>query len=270
LINKNAFWQRNYLYPFAIAVAFPGIRFMLNWFNAFMRVKERSQILQTSGTGKMSTLRFLELKKSYDDRIAAISKYIDQEAALQVELNSRNTEIITLKGQLETKISSYDQMFLNLTSNFSKLNEDFIMQEKNLLSSNKSLEFFNLRKNISFLKGNYNVEFWSSSKNSLSTFIKEINVEIKINDNQYYIICFKDNFNEHEYISNITDYVYDFGKNSILVKLELENDVNMRSDADRSFYSLFDKELKLYENGVTLIGYLNDDKKNLRLELKRL
>lgn len=100
LVNANANVSKNYIFPLLIAFAFPFIRFGLNWFNAFMRTKERSQILQTSGTGKMSTLRFLELKKSYDDRFNQISEYIDEEAKLATKLNNSETD----KSKLEEDV----------------------------------------------------------------------------------------------------------------------------------------------------------------------
>jgi len=106
LINNNANVCRNYLCPLVIAFLFPGVRFGLNWFNTFMRTKERSQILQTSGTGKIATLRFLELKKSYDDRLASISTFIDSEAQLQTQLNNaetENTQHKTMKIELDKK-----------------------------------------------------------------------------------------------------------------------------------------------------------------------
>ena len=128
LIESNSSWKRNYIFPLACALAFPGIRFGLNWFNAFVRTKENNSILRTRGTGKMSTLRFLELKDSYDQRLAKISDYLDSEAQIQIDLNKTKSENIEISEKLINK----DNELAELSAKQSAMKIEFDFNKSNI------------------------------------------------------------------------------------------------------------------------------------------
>lgn len=193
LIYQNAKWQHNYLYPLVIAVAFPYIRYGLNWINAFVRTKEKTKLLEISGTGKLSTLRFLELKKSYDDRLFQMSQYIDEEAKIKTDLNNYATLLDQKTAELKTlqdKISFNDKIIENHNNQISDQEIEIKTLKSHLEFSQQARKIYDTQFRNSF--SHEHIEFY---KKYLDKFPEINKTYTDLNrDNQYEVFLNVFNF----------------------------------------------------------------------------
>lgn len=180
LIVENTDKWRNYLLPMISAFLYPILRYGLNLFNTVIRTEERTKLLNVSGTGKMSTLKFLELKKSYDEKVVALSQYFEEQSEIQKRANQSDTELITLKNDLQKAQEDFSKQkqeeLIKHQEELSKLQE-----EKHELS--QTIQNQQYRENELYLE---NIEYKEQNKKlvdeSFSYAVKASDHEMLVHD----------------------------------------------------------------------------------------
>ncbi len=281
LIHDNAIWQRNYLYPLLAAIAFPYLRFGLNYYNTQLKTEERNSTLQVAGSGKMSTLRFLELRKSYEDKISQLSAYFEEQATIQKRDNEKDTEIIKLKTDLDrTKesLSSYQQaervraddihdVQMELRESKEMVDK---LNNKLILVSDENEKF---RQNINEIVDNY--ELYSSAEYLLASYIFRLSRKMRVNltpiseglglvkqENLLIVLEF-----EEVKIGVVSGYYYNIMKKNLLIKFQ-KHVSNPNNDWD----IILDKHLEFNfsDDRSILSTDLEYEGKHYRFELQRI
>lgn len=209
-IKLHANGWKNYVLPLSFALLFLPVRYGVNWLNAFFRTKERSHVLQVTGTGKMSTLRFLELKKSYDDRIASISEFIDKEADIQEQLNKTESELINLRSTNADVGGKYNQLKVENEGNLNRL-----------VNLNTEVTDFKMKSSPKFLLGSYKFVVFEKNyvnhNGEISLPIIEGTVEFRMDNNDY---NFYFTIKNSEYIIGVDHYFYNILSESLILKFK--------------------------------------------------
>jgi len=284
LIYHKANVYRNYIYPGIIALFYPLLRYALNWFNTVIRTAERTKLLNVSGTGKMSTLKFLELKKSYDEKVAALSEYFEEQSEIQKRANESDTELIKTKQELASiqeivsryqqeatveRESNHDsQMALREKNNELKIiNERLDESEKLNVRMNKL--YYNLENQVIEYHSKSQIDFISGEYD-----LKLFNKSISVNDPIEHVTCYINKRNdEAEIIFNstvigkISNYIYNINgdKFSFIIEYTSESETqryNLLTDRKLTFSILNDNTLYISEFTNNAIDY--------RLELHKI
>lgn len=226
-IKLHANGWKNYVLPLSFALFFLPVRYGVNWLNAFFRTKERSHVLQVTGTGKMSTLRFLELKKSYDDRIASISEFIDKEADIQKKLNEAESELMSLRSANADVGGKYSLLKLENEGNLNRL-----------ANLTEELIDFKHKSSPEFLLGTYNYVIYEKDHNGhltdISTPIFNGIAHFKMHNNDYNFHFITDS----ELIIGIDHYFYNVLSESLLLKFTIAYTQNI---SNTKFFQIISK-----------------------------
>jgi hypothetical protein len=220
LIEANAIWQRNYLYPMLVAVVYPYLRFGINYFNTVLETEETTQTLSASGEGKMSTLKFLELKNSYDEKVAALSEYFEEQSEIQKRSNEKDTAIINTKNELQKAIEEV-QKVKEEVKQAKEIVEDLrykeIVRTDDIHAAQMTVRELEEKSLLSFLISEYmvNISQWEGGNilNSNNSFCS-----ISKNENQYTF-----NMDGHD-IAVVSHYFYNITNDTFIIFLEQDKD----------------------------------------------
>jgi len=173
LIVSNSNAWKNYVLPLLSAMFYLPIRYCLNWFSTFIRTKERDLLLRVSGTGKVSTLKYLTLRKSYEDRISELSKYLEEQTDIQNQINNFATEQI-----------KYQEISQKQKNEIIRLNTELTTETHRANLSFDEISHYKVVSNSEYLLGNYDLEIRQDlfgEKVPVLLFREEISIS-KVND----------------------------------------------------------------------------------------
>lgn len=250
LVIHHANPLRNYLYPTISALLFPLLRFALNWFNTFFRTLEKNKLIAVSGTGNVPTLKYLELRRSYDEKISELSKYLTEQADLQRMLNERDANLLqtqrTLEGvneelnrmkQLDLTIAEtqHDYMIGQRTldecrEEADKANSNFIYEKGELQKKIDAMflekEEYLIKSDNNYILGKFNIKLFvidKGIKRMLSDsmcFITQgsTNLELHIDDIPFVeISSYYHNIIQDRFVVKLSNPLNDVGENWILL-----------------------------------------------------
>lgn len=259
-IKLHANGWKNYGLPLFFALLYLPTRYGVNWLNAFFRTKERDHVLQVKGTGKMSTLRFLELKKSYDDRIAQISKFIDDEAKLQTDLNITITERDELKKEL-----------FELKASYNKLNID--LESKNTMYQNaiNQILFYEEKSSIESIFGTYQFELYelvadNKERSSITMYTVSKGVATIYMANNVGRIEFTSN-NGISAILDIDSFFYNITSDTVLMRFIASKNMDDKKNETQDILNLLNGKHKILIDYSKIINININD--NFEVQLVR-
>lgn len=233
LIVANTKWQNNYLYPMLTALAFPPIRFGLNWFTAFIRTEERTQILNVSGKGKVSTLKYLELRETYEERINKLSKYLEEQTDIQNKKNQLSAEKLEADRLLAAANNNLAVEKEILAETKRELNESIIKITSLEPLYQRQTEFIDqIRKksSISFLTGIFDVNLMHDYEND-SAYEQYLNISIQPFGSSYALVnpINQDRIFIASYAYNIYEEYGFIHFENVLAQSDLFNSMNRRT-----------------------------------------
>ncbi|CDT03472.1 hypothetical protein BN1088_1433004 [Sphingobacterium sp. PM2-P1-29] len=234
LIVENTDKWRNYLLPMISALLYPILRYGLNLFNTIIRTEERTKLLNVSGTGKMSTLKFLELKKSYDEKVVALSQYFEEQSEIQKRANESDTALITAKNELQKvqeemnrisgeengrmldlhaaglRATEFEQEIEELNKKNKQLEDSVTNITVHFMDSNNLIDQYTTRSSPLFLQSKYILNIYTLEK-AVANLIFSSECEILTVGTDVYVLQIQNIF------ASITSYTYNIIKKEISV-----------------------------------------------------
>lgn len=283
LIIENTNLRHNLYGPAFSALLYPFLRFILNLFNTFIRTHERKRLLTVSGTGNVSTLKYLQLRKSYDEKIEELSKYLREQTDLQTKVNETDTELLKTKSELikaqegleeckHRELVRSDDVH-GVQMQLQEANEKIETLEKELhftqkessgfmeMMGNESLKVhdYESKSNPIFISGNYTIKIYRLEK---SNFRNLTNIKGSISQGAI-------NFELHVAglpIAEITSYYFNIINNTIAVFFRKNV---QQHDTSLEYIMGFFHEFTIEENGKILRSKFQINSQHYTLDLEK-